>query len=441
MADPPGPGAHPGIADLVAELAADAGPAEAGQFTLERGRARELLAARRLADPTQWILLAVQAAVLRGATRLTATITTRAVDLAFDGAPFTPAELDRLYDEAVAPELATTDAARARRKLALALSSARALDWSEVAVDSGDGVQATRLSAWPPDRERIEPAPGQCAGTRVRVVRALPPDPEPGELVALRRRCRHAPLDLVANDETIAPEATFSPGAPSWAIERPGFHGTAGFAPRFDAPSVLRLVQHGVILAERLFPERITHLVAVVEAPDQRTDLTDLALVSDDAHQELRDAVIVLHDRERPGVDLPGLEQRWLEAEARTILSNLAPGCRARRRWGLVIDVLLFMGLLQLLVLPIGVGLSNGPKGWSFLATLEALALLGALGTAWRGPLVLAPHPRDPVGRQLAARLLGHPRLRSTTERLARATRSPVSAWFESSRDRGILER
>ena len=122
MSDPPPDPPRRAVDAYVADLAA-AAPAETRRFTLERGRARELLRQFQLSDPALYAVLLVQTAVLRRATHIDCLVDAAHVHLAFHGTPFDRSDLDGLYDGVMEGDVDV--AAVARRRLALALNAHR----------------------------------------------------------------------------------------------------------------------------------------------------------------------------------------------------------------------------------------------------------------------------------------------------------------------------
>lgn len=138
-----------------------------GGFTLDAAKAREKLREFQLADPTRYVLLLVQALVLRGATQID--IETDADDLKILGKgahPFTRDELGDLY-------VLLFDEGPPRpgvREVALALNAAMALDprWVrlECAGADGNGVRLEQRNDAP---DRLEPIIGTTPGISVHV--------------------------------------------------------------------------------------------------------------------------------------------------------------------------------------------------------------------------------------------------------------------------------
>lgn len=131
------------IDDVLRELQASGRVDSEGEFTLDRAKAREKLRRYQLADPRAYVLELVQAASLKGATRVRFDIDSRDMVMEFDGRPFTVADFDDVYGAALRHD--PDPDVRARRQLALGLGSAMALRLTQIVVESGNGTTGARL--------------------------------------------------------------------------------------------------------------------------------------------------------------------------------------------------------------------------------------------------------------------------------------------------------
>lgn len=119
--------------ELIAGLATDAQFDSDGSFSLDREKAREKMRQFQLADPHRYVLLLVEAAVLRGATTIVFDIDADDMQMRFDAA-LSWADLDELYGALFINR--TTDEIRARRELALACNAVMALNPRWVRIES-----------------------------------------------------------------------------------------------------------------------------------------------------------------------------------------------------------------------------------------------------------------------------------------------------------------
>lgn len=418
----------------VSNLGTGAGAGEAGSFTLERSRARELLEKLALAQPSDWVLLVVQAAVLRGATGTDATVTEDRVTLAFDGAACSRDDLERLYDPAGGTALEEAGAALSRARLGLALGAVRALDWREIALDSGD----SRITCRPGAEEVIDAAPEPVLGTRLDVLRTTVAGVEPGEARALRTRCRFLEIPLVMNGTPVASSPAFPVGTRVFPVDVPGARGQAGFVPQPDDASWLSLVQHGVIIEEVQLRRGVRYFRAVVHAPGLRTDLTGLAPVRDGTHQALLQAVLEVHLRAGKEVRLESLERAALEAEARHLLDEVTARYHSHQRFW---DIMVYLGtlaVLQSLAIPIARDLAGSAALWPWLLPIEAVALIAAGFILVKQRPSMEPDDGDSVDALVQARLEGRPELpRAVKDRISETPGTPLEFYFQSRSEQG----
>ena len=278
-----------GLSGLMDELRAGGDVDSQGRFTLDHAQARAKMQKFQLVDARRYVLELVQAAVLRGATRIALEIDTDDLNMHFDGAPFTAAELDDLWGSIFADgdgvEL------RATRQLALGLNAALGLRPARIFVRSGDQELLLR-----PDRPevliKLEPP---IAGTEIHVEQRLKLDlvldflrnirGKLGEEVYLRERCCHAPIAITIGGASIVRGMHVEGAIVEQPIAAPGVNGVLALTslrPRAPAAE-LRLVKDGVWIDSQPLEQCGPGVVAVVDAALLRKDVSLAKIVADDA--------------------------------------------------------------------------------------------------------------------------------------------------------------
>ncbi|MBN1773797.1 MAG: hypothetical protein JXB32_21225 [Deltaproteobacteria bacterium] len=278
---------------LIDELRGGARELAPGEFTLDREQARAKLRQFQLADPRRYVLFLVEAAVLRGATRVDFAIDADDVRCSFDGSPFTAEDFDRLYGSLFVS--ADDDATRARRALALGLNAAMALNPRWVRIDSGDGAAGVRLELRVDRPDAIGSAPEPPTGTRIHVksrfraglamafVRNLA-----GAIAEerwLREHCRFARVPITLDGKPVSfgfEDPLLATPLGRAPIEGPGLTGVACFHPEWPATPKLGLLSAGVLVAWHA-PPGPAHCVGVVESRDFRRDASQADVVRDAA--------------------------------------------------------------------------------------------------------------------------------------------------------------
>ncbi|MBI5490511.1 MAG: hypothetical protein HY905_24465 [Deltaproteobacteria bacterium] len=282
---------------LIDELRADGRQDSDGAFTLDRDKAREKLRQFQLPDPRRYVLLLVEAAVLKGATRIDFAIDADDMELRCDGRPFGAADFEQIYASMFTP--ADTDDLRARRQLALGLNAAMALHPRHVRVECGDGETGATLELRPKRPDRIDAAARVPAGTVIRVKDRFRPGlavrffrnlhDRLAEETCLRAACRYARCDVRLEGRPLAV------GREQDLAEAGGLHAEfaaadlRGFVllrPRAPDRARVRLVSNGVLIAEHEEIELPPGFVCVVEGPRLRKDVSQQDIVRDDAHQD-----------------------------------------------------------------------------------------------------------------------------------------------------------
>lgn len=123
-------------------------PVATGTITLDRDKAKEKLRRFQLADPCTWLLELVRAAIAQGASAITMLTDADDVRVSFDGAGFTVADVEHLYQALLARR-----APPARQHLAVALNGALALGprFVELTSKGAQGSVRARLVPGRPD--------------------------------------------------------------------------------------------------------------------------------------------------------------------------------------------------------------------------------------------------------------------------------------------------
>ncbi|NMC72077.1 MAG: hypothetical protein GYA57_18745, partial [Myxococcales bacterium] len=278
---------------LIDELRGDASEVAPGEFTLDREQARSKLRQFQLADPRRYVLFLVEAAILRGATRVDFRIDSDDVVCEFDGPPLTAYDFDELYGSLFVRS--EDDATRARRALALGLNAAMALNPRWIRVDSGDEEAAVRFELRADRPDAIQPAPEAVAGTRIHVKSRF----RAGLAVAfvrnlagsvaeerwLRWLCRFSRVPVVLDGKPVSfgfDEPWLAEAAGRAPIEEPGLAGMACFDPARDEPPRVGLLCSGVLVAWHR-PDGPPHAFGVVESRDFRRDASQSDVVRDAA--------------------------------------------------------------------------------------------------------------------------------------------------------------
>ena len=273
--------------DLVTRLRADGAVDSEGRFTLDREQARSKMQQFQLADARLYVLELVQAAVLRGATRIRFDIDADDMRMRFDGQPFTADELDDLYGSVFAE--GTGPAFDSVRQLAVAFNAAQNLNLAHIEVRSG-GVTLTIRPGREDSLQALEPAQ---SGTTIHVRRRFAAGVvldffrnvagRLDEERYLRERCRHASIPIDLEGKVVSTGLSGIPGSlVEVPFSGPQHRGVMALVPDAGVAQ-LRLVKAGVWIDDRHVPECGTRLVAVVEGDALRKDVSQARIVSDRA--------------------------------------------------------------------------------------------------------------------------------------------------------------
>ncbi|MEZ4382280.1 MAG: hypothetical protein R3A79_13090 [Nannocystaceae bacterium] len=278
--------------ELVAELRADGDVDSQGRFTLDPAKAREKMRRFQLADPRRYVLELVQAARLRGATRIDFRIDADDMWMRFDGRPFRAEELESLYSSLFAdgddPDL------QALRQLALGLNAAMGMAPKRAQIHSGDAAMELRVDG----EDRIAANRKPDDGTLIHVKQAarlgLILDffrnafGRLGEERHIIERCAYAGIDITLDGRPVSAakrslggavvELEFASG------ERRGIVGLRDS----DAAAELRLVKDGVWISSEALSDELPGMLFVVEDPRLRKDVSQAKIVHDASYEAVR---------------------------------------------------------------------------------------------------------------------------------------------------------
>ena len=294
---------------LITELEQDGTIESEGAFTLDRDKAREKMRQFQLADPLRYVLELVQAAVLKGATKICFDIDADDMRMRFDGEPFTEADFDHVYGSL----LSGSDNVKteARRELALGLNAAMALNPSFIRVESGHGEGGAYLEMRPERDDEygpLEVAPGE---TRIHVRQRF----RPGLLVQffkniagklpeerlLKERCCFAPLEIDLEGTRLDGELEISASPATVQVETKAIpRGVMGlFQPlrqgegrASELPeSHVHILKNGVLITTHTSEDLLPGVIAIVEGRALRKDVSQADIVRDARFEELIDSL------------------------------------------------------------------------------------------------------------------------------------------------------
>jgi len=292
------------IDDVLRELEAVGTIDSEGHFTLDRGKAREKMRKFQLADPRAYVLELVQAAALKGATKIRFDIDSRDMRMQFDGRPFTDEDFDDIYGAAFTRRL--DHDVLARKQLALGVNSAMALRPSQITVESGDGQAGARLQLEPDEDDSFESVKTKVTGTVIHVRERF----GLGTFVAffknlagtlaeeqlLRDRCRYATLEIDLEDERLDRGLVVRLPPPEQPLLQAEFQvGHTAVAVALDKshrePAWVDLVKDGVYIVTHRLPEEPypfpPGMCAVVQGHALHKDVSQSDIVRDDAYSEM----------------------------------------------------------------------------------------------------------------------------------------------------------
>jgi hypothetical protein len=267
-----------------------------GVFSLDRERAREMLRRFQLPTPHHFVLPLIRALVRRGATAIAATVDDAHVAVVAEGAVFDRDDLAGLYDAVFARSDAPVVAAR--RQLALAIGAAQALDLRALHVQSGSGETAAELRYRPGEPEQLDAEPPPGGGTVFRlsytlsaaVARLRAPSPLP-EAALLAERCRFSDVPITLDGRRISHGFALPDADGTVRLDLgEGLCALAGLQRGDRRAAAANLVMDGVHIATHALPGP-RGLECIMEASDLQTDLTQVEVVRDAAHDRRLAAV------------------------------------------------------------------------------------------------------------------------------------------------------
>jgi hypothetical protein len=299
---------------LIAGLRNDAQFDSEGSFSLDRDRAREKMRQFQLADPHRYVLLLVEAAILRGASAIDFHIDADDMRMSFDAA-LEWEDLDELYASLFVDR--STVSIRARRELALACNAVMALNprwvriesWAAIGGGPVTGVRALLRPDAEDEIERVEQAPPDARAplTTIHVKERFRPgllvrflhniaDALPEEEL-LRQRCAMASIPITLDGKPI------SFGLPRTALagvsfEAEGLRGVAGINLDDRKRSTLVLLSNGVELVTTTLRDSVPGLWFWVDASNLRKDVSQSDVVSnDESYLRMLSALATPRDR------------------------------------------------------------------------------------------------------------------------------------------------
>lgn len=197
-----------GIEEVLARSRRPGTFVERRMFRVARDRAIVKLRKFALANPYDYILELIQAAVANGAHYIDLELRGSRMGLTYVGGGFAPNELGQLFDFLFASkeDLETADV----RQLALGLNALFQFEPDEIVLESGDGTAkgTTRVRVTGADTVEVGRPEVPLRGTYV-VARGLSGGwpgtraPRRGELAAIESRCLTAPVPIVVNSEPL----------------------------------------------------------------------------------------------------------------------------------------------------------------------------------------------------------------------------------------------
>jgi hypothetical protein len=278
--------------DLIASLRSEGALDTRGHFKLDAQKAREKLRKFQLEDPHHYVLEFVAAATLLGATRVELTLDADELEMSFDGAALTAAQLEDLYSAAFVRS--EDDTERAMRLLAIGATAAGALDFTVLTIESGEArldildsgasLSVTPLDA-PRERTRIYMRERRRFGHLIDFLSNLRGDL--AEKTALRERCRYSHVEVVLDGETISHGHSLEAGTlGAITFDTEHERGVLGFA-RDGGPTEVHMLQHGVLVSSYHTDAALVSVRAVVDSDRLTKNLSQSAFVADEAWKDV----------------------------------------------------------------------------------------------------------------------------------------------------------
>ncbi len=292
---------------LIDELRSGGRHDSRGEFTLDRDKAREKMRRYQLASPQAYVTELIQAAVLRGASRIEVAVDADDTVVRFDGPAFSAAELDELWSS-VFTSGATRDV-RALRQLAIGVNGAlgRNPRWVTLTSAGDDFRAAAHMELRPGRKDRIEVRPAKRPGTRIHVKKRLSVGRisdfvdnlfgDHPEEQRIRKYCRYCETPVILEGERVSHGRSVDDLVAGVEIDQDGVAGVAGFEPS-AARSEMRILSSGVLVAiETLDDDGPLPFVAVVQAAGLKKNIAQSSLVQDQAFTRLLWTVLAARER------------------------------------------------------------------------------------------------------------------------------------------------
>ena len=249
---------------LLRGLASGAAVATGG-FTVDRDKAREKLRQFQLADPCAWLLEAVRAAIVAGASAIEVATDSDDVHVRFDGTAFTREDLEEIY-----AALLAKSAPPARQHLAAALNGAMALTPHFVRLTTADSLT---LHMRPGQSDQVEQGKAGeprthiwlrepfRVGRFVEFFRSLAGTKR--EILALKKACRFLHVPLQVNGALVSQQEPEH--AARADIDTPHCTGAVYLGEHATFGGRIMLLHRGVILEELVHKMMPSDTIAVVE--------------------------------------------------------------------------------------------------------------------------------------------------------------------------------
>ena len=286
--------------DLIRILASDGRTDSEGAFTLDREKARDKMRLFQLADPVRYVLELVQAAVLKGASRIRFDIDADDMLMRCDGAPFTVEDFEDVYGSLLSKT--ESPVVEARRELCLGLNAAMALNPRFIRVESGRAFLLMR----PGKDDEYGALEAEVAGTSVHVKQRF----RAGLLVEffknlsgrlaeehlLRERCVFCPVPVDLEGEVISRGLELPRALATARFEIEGVRGVIGLSPTLLSRKIksieevarrVHIVVDGVVIVTHDLPELLPGTLAVVVGSRLRKDVSQSDIVRDEEYDRL----------------------------------------------------------------------------------------------------------------------------------------------------------
>lgn len=268
-----------------------------GSFKVDRVRALELMGRYRSPDAGPVMFLA-RAASACGASRFSVCRRGAALEVSFDGTPFSHAELADPYGA-----LFEGSSRAAARFLAQALLHAFRPGLSELSVTSGSAAASSTLKASGTASETVEQDPQPRAGTIIRLLCARRDDsllahPVPAAEIACRPQSHfwgRLPSEFRVDDTLVGSYAPREAGPGEIFDTTPnGPRILLAFLPPPESRGLLDLYHHGVYAGRLRAADGCPDVLGKVDDPELRLNASHTSLVRSPRLTELKDRCRVL---------------------------------------------------------------------------------------------------------------------------------------------------